>query len=229
MGNKQSTPQRRNTDNPEDQLQYHTPRGPVAAKELSQHLESVPPPGTRTRSQYPHAFRGRQDWNTEAKTFDDYVTGPGRSQGPTGPMQEYPIPQPGQQFNFQYDRRAQPAAQANRVLHHNERANVMGPANGQGPNDPMQTRAAVRVAQVSGKEQIAVVGVMAHPPGDPRKLVRAPLEPLGREGRQEMARHADERGRIQTYPPRGIDSQIYADAETRSGRVRPPAHPEMRV
>ncbi|KXH65694.1 hypothetical protein CSAL01_12820 [Colletotrichum salicis] len=120
MGNKQSTPQKRNTDNPEEQLQYHTPRGPVAAKDLSQHLESVPPPGTRTRSQYPHNFRGTQGRDEGAKVFDDYVTGPGRSQEPTGPMQEYPIPQPGQQFNFQYDRRTQPAVQANRVVHHNE-------------------------------------------------------------------------------------------------------------
>ncbi|KAK7451409.1 hypothetical protein CaCOL14_009370 [Colletotrichum acutatum] len=229
MGNKQSTPQRRNTDNAEEHLQYHTLHGPVAAKDVSKHLETVPPPHTRTPSRYPHEFRGTQGRGEGPKTFDDFATGPGRSKGPTGPMQEYPIPQSGEQFNFQYDRRPLNARQANRRLHPNERANVMGPADGRPANDAFQTRAAVRVAQVNGGEKMAVVGVMAHPTGDTAKLVRAPLEPLSREGRQEMTRHADERGRVRTYPPRGIDAKVYEDAETRSGRVRPPSHPQMRV
>ncbi|KAK1659854.1 hypothetical protein BDP55DRAFT_772269 [Colletotrichum godetiae] len=230
MGNKQSTPQRRNTDNTEKHLQYHTVHGPVSAHDVAKHLETVPPPHTRTPSNFPHDFRGREGpVNNETKTFDDYVTGPGRSQGPTGPMQEYAIPQPGEQFNFQFDRRCLNARQAGRVVHPNERANVMGPANGRPGNDPMQTRAAVRVAQVNGDEKIAVVGVVAHPNGNRTGLVRAPLEPLSREGRQELTRHTDERGRMQTYPPRGIDAKVYETAETRSGRVRPPAHPQMRV
>ncbi|KAF5506687.1 hypothetical protein CGCS363_v004137 [Colletotrichum siamense] len=104
MGNKNSTPQRRNTDNTEQQLsvQYHTPHGPVSAADVSKHLETVPPPHTCTRSNYPHPYRGREGRGVnETKTFDDYVTGPGRSHGPTGVMHEYPIPTSGDQFNFQ--------------------------------------------------------------------------------------------------------------------------------
>ncbi|KAJ3949108.1 uncharacterized protein N0V96_000220 [Colletotrichum fioriniae] len=182
MGNKQSTLQRRNTDNTEEHL-----------------------------------------------VFDDYVTGPGRSQGPTGPMQEYAIPQSGEQFNFQFDRRTQNARQAARVIHRNERANVMGPANGRAANDPIQTRAAVRVAQVNGEEKIAVVGVMTHPDGDHAKLVRAPLEPLNREGRQELTRHTDERGRMRTFPPRGLDAKVIENVETRFANPHPATHPGMRV
>ncbi|KAK1855583.1 hypothetical protein CCHR01_01758 [Colletotrichum chrysophilum] len=230
MGNKNSTPQRRNTDNTEQQLQYHTPHGPVSAADVSKHLETVPPPHTRTRSNYPHPYRGREGRGVnETKTFDDYVTGPGRSQGPTGVMHEYPIPTSGDQFIFQYDRPCQRARQAQRQIHPNERANVMGPINGRPANTPGQTRAAVRVAQVNGEEQSTVVGVMVHPEGNLQRLERAPLEPLSREGRQEMTRHADERGRTRTYPPRGVDAGFVGVIETRFAKERPPAHPQMRL
>ncbi|KAK2730827.1 hypothetical protein CKAH01_19093 [Colletotrichum kahawae] len=76
MGNKNSTPQRRNTDNTEQQLQYHTPHGPISAADVSKHLETVPPPYTRTQSNYLHPYRGREGRGVnETKTFDDYVTG----------------------------------------------------------------------------------------------------------------------------------------------------------
>ncbi|KAF6831568.1 hypothetical protein CMUS01_07304 [Colletotrichum musicola] len=103
--------------------------------------------------------------------FDNYLTGPTRANGPAGQFHEYPIPTPGEPFHFRYGERTINARQARRVIHPNERANVMSPSNGGPRNDPKQTRGVVRVAQMKGRPQgIAVVGVLDHPPGESQRL-----------------------------------------------------------
>ncbi|CAI0641775.1 unnamed protein product [Colletotrichum noveboracense] len=248
MGNKQSAPQRRNTDNAEKQLlilihvvpctkpkadtalkQYRTNHGVIPVANVPRHLEDAPPPFTETRSGFPHEYRNNEGQEVRTQPFANFVTGPNRAQGPAGQLHEYTIPGPNTQFRFDYDRRCINARQANRPIHPNERANVMGPANGAPRNDPQQMRAAVRVARVNGKEETVVVGVMDHPEGEQRMLQRAPFEPISRQGRQAMERETDEKGRSRTYPPRGVDAAFVQDVEAQYRKVNPPAHPEMRA
>ncbi|KAF4823197.1 hypothetical protein CGCSCA5_v001996 [Colletotrichum siamense] len=229
MGNKQST-QRRNTDNTEQHLQYRTPKGPVPAAAIPLHLEDAPAPNTRTRSRYPREYRNNEGQRGQTRTqpIDDFETGPGRAQGPAGRLHEYPIPPPDTQFRFRYDDPCMNAHQVERRIHRNERANVFGPADGRPGNDPMTVRAAVRVAQVDGKDELITAGVLAHPPGNRTGFQRAPIEPLDRQGRQILQRDVDEKGRTRTYPPRGLDAAFVEGVETNHERVHRPTYPQMR-
>lgn len=122
--------------------QYRTNQGAVSAHSVSQQLQNVPVPHTRTRSNFPHVYRNQEGavGNT-TQPFNNYVTGPGRANGPAGQLQKYPIPTPGEPFHFHYGERTINAHQARREIHPNERASVMGPPGGKPRNDPKQRRA----------------------------------------------------------------------------------------
>ncbi|KAK0618875.1 hypothetical protein B0T14DRAFT_432759 [Immersiella caudata] len=223
MGSGNSTPQRRNTDGEESQLQYRTNRGPIPAHIVPQQIDGAPPIGAETDSGYPDRYHNREGpRNNRQQNFETYTTGPGRAAPGAlqGRLHEYPIPTSGTVQRFDYDR---PSARLRQVvyranLHPNERAFVAR----QDPlNDPGATRAVVRiVAGNDGLVRNEVVGVIAHPHGNPQGFDRAPVEPINRQGRQEAARHQDmqQSARQLTYPPRRVDAEWVAGVEGRKAR-----------
>lgn len=197
---------------------------------VPEQIRHAPGVNVATPSRYPHGYRNNEGpVNARRQNFETFVTGPGRAHGPPDQLHEYPIPTPGQPHHFLYEQAPARARQVERRLHPNERANAMGPAHGRPLNDAGYTRAVVRTANLDGRQQNVVVGVMDHPPANKRGFQRAPVEPLNRQGRQEAARHVDnERSRVRTYPPRGIDAERVGNVERNHHRERRPAHPQYR-
>jgi hypothetical protein len=84
-------------------------------------------------------------------------------------------------------------------------------------NDPGATRAITRIADVNGDQQSVPVGVSQHPPGNKRGLDRAPIEPMDRDGRQVVVRHADRRmAQSRSSHDRGVPASRFAAIEHRS-------------
>ncbi|KAK4446718.1 hypothetical protein QBC34DRAFT_411221 [Podospora aff. communis PSN243] len=224
MGSGNSTPQRRNTDQDgvQSQLQYRTNRGPIPVNIVPQQVQNAPLPGPHIRrDRYPKEHRNEEGprGNTH-QNFETYTTGPGRAApgAAGGRLHEYPIPTAGTVRPFDYDQRPARLQQVmyREALHPNERAFVAR----QPPlNDPGATRAIVRTVDAGDgrPEQKVVVGVVAHPHGNPQGFERAPVEPINRQGRQGAVRHQDMQngGRQLTYPPRGVDAEWVAGVERR--------------
>lgn len=97
----------------------------------------------------------------------------------------------------------------------------------QPPNDPGPIRAVVPVNRAE-KKVYPMAGVTYHPEDNARGLVRAPMEPMTREGRQVMNRYNDDTAsnyRVATWPPRdesGNDltryEERYVQDKPRKGR-----------
>ncbi|KAK3937370.1 hypothetical protein QBC46DRAFT_416362 [Diplogelasinospora grovesii] len=199
--------------------QYHTTRGPIPMNLAQQQIRQALGLDSRQKSGYPHRY------HNEEKIIEDFVTGPGRAHGRPGDLHLFPIATSGELHHFRYDERIVPWASMMREPHPNERANVMGSSNAKPRNSPGATRAITRVAN----GQNIVVSVVDHPEGDTEGFVGAPIEPINRQGRQEAERYLDkELRRAQSFPPRGIDSEVASKVEQRHKKVRESVYPEYR-
>lgn len=88
-------------------------------------------------------------------------------------------------------------------------------------NDPGPARYVART-DVDGN-LYNVVGAMYHPEGNARGFNRAPLAPIERQGRRDMARYADDHNgtnRMSTWPPRDQDAADLTRREANYRRVR---------
>jgi hypothetical protein len=188
-----------------DSQQYRTVHGAIPMIAVPDQLSSVPAPGTRTRSRYPHEYRNENRYpGGQGEEFAGFMQAPGGGQ-----LQVYPIATPGNQHNFNYHRRSATAWQMNRPIHPNERAGLTRNPR----NDPGQTRVVVQ-EQSSGS--LYVVGVVAHPPRRSEEYERPPLEPLNRHGRQYPP------GTRTSYPPSNVEAGVLSGIEQRyqGGRRR---------
>jgi len=177
MGSGHSKPQRRNTNNSYNNLQYHTDRGNIPAGVLHHQANRAPAPGTRTRTRFPHEYRNAEG---PAGLRQDFYPDEVRRAG--GQLYEVPVLQVDPRHrNFDYQGRMPNAQQMARPVHRNDHRQMFRATP---RNDPGPVRA---VVDRNGR----VVGAMAHPNGNVRGFNRAYLEPMDRQGRQDHRRHQD--------------------------------------
>ncbi|KAK4032407.1 hypothetical protein C8A01DRAFT_41149 [Parachaetomium inaequale] len=211
---------RRNTDPARaGDVQYRTSRGPLAARVVDDEVRRAPDPRDTRRSGYPSEYRNQEGRppNTRRNFREDEVRDGER-------LYEVPVGS----RDFDYDRRTATLQQVRRAdpatVHRNDRDRVVRNP----PNDPGPHRAVV-AARPTGGPSRGPIGVISHPPDNPRGYDRATLEPIGRDGRAQQARHRDVHdGNHSSWPPRGETSGGLTRMETSFDRREPRAERRRR-
>ncbi|KAH7256282.1 hypothetical protein BKA59DRAFT_521601 [Fusarium tricinctum] len=215
---------RRSSDDDYDKMQYWTPQGVLPAKTVEQQAREVVDYQANTnKALYPHIYRNEEGIVETRQNFQSYELGyePDRKE-----LYEVPV-------NSRLDLSKKPAKASSIKLqercHPNDRGRVVcNPV-----NDPGTYRGVV-VADCDTGRNYGVAGVVYHPEGSTRRLDRAPIEPLDREGRQYLRRFADDSAdpsRVTTWPPRDEDAQdleTYEDRYKKVRRPRPTQQPKKR-
>jgi hypothetical protein len=175
-------------------------------------VRRAPDPRDTRRSGYPTEYRNQEGRPPNVRSnFEPREIRPGES------LYEVPV----RAQNFDFDRRTATLQQVRRadpaVVHRNDRDRpVRNP-----PNDPGPHRA-VMAARPTGGDARGPLGVISHPRDNPRGYDRAPLEPIGRDGRGQQARHSDLRdSNHASWPPRGEPSGSLSRMETSFERREP--------
>ncbi|RSL94798.1 hypothetical protein CDV31_014162 [Fusarium ambrosium] len=204
---------RRNSDDEHNKTQYWTPRGSIPAKIVNQQTQELHHVVPAQNGRFPKEYRNDED---HGPNFHPYER---RNNPAQRRLFEVPV-------NTRMEIGARPAPMArvqNREnLHPNDRARAARNE----LNDPGPLRGVV-AAGPDGTPH-GVVGVIYHPEGNLRGYNRAPVEPLDRQGRQQMRRFADDAAdarRVGTWPPRDEDADDLATYETRYAQVRRPRNP----
>ena len=182
-------------------------------------VRRAPDPRDTRRSGYPSEYRNREgrEPNVRQNFRDDEIRGGERL---------YEVPVGSRDFDF--DRRTATLQQVRRAepanVHRNDRDRIVRNP----PNDPGPHRAVV-AARPAGGPSRGPIGVMTHPVDNPRGYDRAPLEPIGREGRGQQARHYDVRdSNHSSWPPRGEPSGGLTRMEENYERREPRAERRRR-
>ncbi|CAI6089193.1 unnamed protein product [Clonostachys chloroleuca] len=198
---------RRNTEDDGRNLQYHTSRGGDlsyrSVQDMSRHAASQP--AQTKKFLYPHEYHNGE------KIFPEWEKR-GR------PLYEAPAT-----YDDDFDISKKPTLShkidAARNPHRNDRARAIRNP----PNDPGPYRVVGMREEYGGGP--SGLGVMYHPEGDRSGFVRAPLEPMSREGHRVELRYEDDRrssSRKTTWPARDYDAEDLARYETQYKQERRP-------
>ncbi|CAH0052200.1 unnamed protein product [Clonostachys solani] len=198
---------RRNTDDDGRNLQYHTDRGADlpyrSVHDMSRNAASRPVQDRR--DMYPHRY------NNGEKIFEHWESR-GRN------MYEAPATYD-DDFDISKKSVSSRKLEAARTAHRNDRARITGNP----PNSPGPYRVVgLREEEGGGPSGL---GVMYHPEGDTSGFLRAPLEPMSREGHRVELRYEDDRrssSRKTTWPARDYDAEDLARYETQYKQERRP-------
>ncbi|KAL2756340.1 hypothetical protein ACRALDRAFT_1076422 [Sodiomyces alcalophilus JCM 7366] len=195
---------RRNSDAGRENMQYWTPRGVIPVRIAEDKVRSVPGVMDRRRSGYPAEFRN-EDRNQKPiyRLPESHKSG-----DPDAVMFEIPV---GTRHDMDKRSANLEKVKAAADVHRNDRGRVAA----RPLNDPGPFRAVVPANRDTRKEY-PMTGVIYHPEGSATAHARAPLEPLGRDGRQLTHRHQDQVARrVETWPPRDQDGDDLASREAR--------------
>ena len=184
IGNRTAQPRRVSEERLES-LQYRTERIAVPAHLVAQQVHQGPPPGQKTKSKYPQEYYNREGIasNSNIQPWEMRYA---------DSLYEYPVKRASER-PFDFNRRYHTAIQVQRSVHPNDRA-----------RDMLQPKNDAGIVRGIADQRQRVVGAVAHPLESKTGHQRAHLEPLDRQGRQELHRYQDRIyfSRMPTWPPR---------------------------
>ncbi|KAM5349004.1 hypothetical protein ACJ41O_008827 [Fusarium nematophilum] len=205
---------RRNTDEEQRNMQYHTPRGNLPAQMVDQQVREITDFSNLNPTLYPKEYRNTEPNGPPFQPFEKRDAG--------GERTFYEVPVNSRIELPKRPARLQVIERRERNVHPNDRARIVDTR----VNDPGVFRGIVKADPNTGEPR-GLAGVIYHPEGNPRGFDRAPMEPLDRDGRQCLRRCAEDGlgHRVTTWPPRDEDASDLTTYEDRYAQVRRPRNP----
>ncbi|KAL2180574.1 uncharacterized protein P884DRAFT_267320 [Thermothelomyces heterothallicus CBS 202.75] len=193
-------------------LEYDTVRGSLSARVVADQAQRSGDPRDTGRSRYPRGYGNEEGHppNTR-RPFADHERRRREN------LYEVPVGEP--PYRFDNDRRSATLRQVQNAEHPhpNDRGRVVEHP----PNDPGPHRA-VMAADPNNRDRPArgPIGVISHPPDNPRGFERARLGPDSSASRAQDREYFDHRDSNASWPPRGQSSETLSRMETnqQSGR-----------